>query len=72
MPNVATVRTIHEFERGVLESLHSHPKDAPFAQLWFVEELGAFSYLTLRQDYPTCPNVFPLQVCQEEIAAVIV
>lgn len=38
---VASSRTLHEFEQGVLETLHAHPRDAPFAMMYFAEELGS-------------------------------
>jgi len=31
-------RTLHEFERGVLDTLQAHPKDAPFAMIYFVDD----------------------------------
>jgi hypothetical protein len=33
-----TARQLHDFEKGVLETLHSNPKEAPFGLLYHVDK----------------------------------
>ncbi|CAK9780214.1 unnamed protein product [Cutaneotrichosporon oleaginosum] len=34
----SAARTLHSFETGLLETLHAHPKEAPFALLYLVDQ----------------------------------
>jgi hypothetical protein len=53
----SAARTLHSFETGLLETLHAHPKEAPFALLYVVDQ---------RRELFMAPPLTPVNVRREE------